>query len=387
MSSVGATRDAPDRRATTRVIAKAGSQPIEVPNVPGFTVLRRLGSGSMGEVFQARHHASGNIVALKLVSRWRDGHPEWVRRFRNEVELVRRVRHPHVAAAVADGEWDGRPWLAVQFIEGLNLDEVLRGSGPMPEGDVLAIARQIAELLGQIHAETGLVHCDIKPANLILTSPAAPGVEPFGLAHCGIASGGESGVAIIGTPNYMAPEQIQGAAEIGAAVDLYGLGCTMFHLLTGQPPFTAPTPALVMSAHLLAPVPDPGDVVAELSPATRELVMTAMAKRPEERVPGHAAFVRACEEAQRERRRQQSAMGGSGQKPVRARSATAELIGVATAKVRQRHRIKTTRPLLPVAPELEPSPDGAEPGRKPWIWLILALSALVVLLLGWWSSR
>jgi serine/threonine-protein kinase len=367
----------------------AGDAP-ELPAIAGFTLVRRLGSGAMGDVFQARQVGSGTLVALKIMSRRLSDHPDWVRRFRREIELVRTVRHPHIARAVADGEHQGRLWLALEYVEGPTLAEILRGSGRLAEGDVLAIGRQVGEVLAQVHAATGLVHRDIKPANLILTRTGAPGIEPevslidFGLARS-IADEDQSITStgmVIGTPSYMSPEQVRGDADLGPGTDLYGLGCTMYHLLTGAVPYDGATAALVMAAHLTAPVPDPCALVPDLSPATRHVVMTAMGKEPAQRFPGHAEFVAACDAALRVVARRQLASSREGTPPplpVRARSATAALIDAATTKIRQRKRVKTTQPVLAGVAAATSDQATATAGRR-WRWALLGIVGVILVI-------
>jgi len=395
-SAIAAPAGAPvdDRHSITQAMPAVTSEtPADIPAIAGFALIRRLGSGAMGDVFQARHVDTGELVALKIMSQRLSADPDWTRRFRREIELVKTVRHPHIARAIADGTHDGRLWLALEFIEGPHLGDVLKRSGRLSEVDVLAIGRQVAEVLAQVHAATGMIHRDIKPANLILTSPSSPGAEPvvslidFGLARSSadddqsITSTG----MVIGTPSYMSPEQVRGDADVGPSTDLYGLGCTMYHLLTDQVPFNGATAAMVMSAHLTVPVPDPGTVVPGLTPATRQLLMTAMAKTLEERFPSHAAFVEACNAALLVAARGRATTSSSGETPpplpARARSATAALIVAATSKVRNRHRVKTTQPVLSaMTPSLVPITSESvrtPPTKRNWVILAVLAGGVV----------
>lgn len=278
--------------------------------IGGWDVARRLGAGAMGEVFLAQR--GQQRAALKLVAKRFAGDDSFTQRFQREIALLSKFDHANVARALDGGEHEGRPWLAMEFVDGPDLDGLLQKHGPFFEADVLQLAIQAARGLEHIHQQAGLIHRDVKPANILVDRVAGgdprrllnPGdvakLIDFGLARP-VEQDEGSGLTmtgmIMGTPNYIAPEQISCERNLTLHVDMYALGASMFHLITGRVPFEAGSAAAVMAAHLNNPVPDPGQLVPAISQATRRLISTALAKRPTDRFATWQAFITACEKA------------------------------------------------------------------------------------------
>jgi serine/threonine-protein kinase len=196
----------------------------------------------MGVVYKARQTKLGRLVALKMVLAGGHAGEADRARFRTEAEAAARLQHPHVVQIYEVGEHQGCPYLALEYVEGGTLAARLRGA-PLPARDAARLVRTLARAIQYAH-ERGIVHRDLKPANVLLTEEGAPKVADFGLAKKLDAQGlqTQSG-AVLGSPAYMAPEQAGGHAHaIGPAADVYGLGATLYELLTGRPPFTAATP-------------------------------------------------------------------------------------------------------------------------------------------------
>ena len=198
----------------------------------GYTVARRLGSGVTGEVYLAQDPRSQRWVALKVLSPQISSDDEFRQRFVRETALVANVYHPHIVEVHARGEFEGRLWIAMDYIEGSSAAQLMAERFPVvsPAGEVLAIITAVASALDHAH-ERGLLHRDVKPADILLTSPGA-GEQRILLADFGIARK-------TGTVGYAAPEQLMGA-EIDARADQYALAATAFHLLTGAPPVDDP---------------------------------------------------------------------------------------------------------------------------------------------------
>ena len=274
-----------------------------------FVVDRKLGAGAMGDVFLAHRETDGTKVALKLINKRYADDDQFVKRFEREIQALRGLEHESIAAAVGYGTHEDLPYLAMEFVPGPSLAQLLDQHGPLPEGYVLRIGQQVAGGLDHIYERTKLVHRDIKPEN-ILTVPAedAAGDDLFSrldsakLIDFGLARSYSSDERLtmtgitMGTPHYMSPEQIRGSQNVDLRSDIYGLGATMFHLLTGQTPFEGSSPGAVMTAHLTDPVPDPKATVPGISAGTRDLVMMCMAKDPGDRYHSYAGFTKACDE-------------------------------------------------------------------------------------------
>jgi len=218
------------------------------------------------------------------------------------------VKHPNIAEVIESGECDGSCYLAMEYIEGPSAMDLLRENAALPEAYSLRIVRQVAEGLAYVYDHSQLVHRDIKPENILIVRGPRTG-EKFGdqdvakLIDFGLVKSmteddqrlTQTGMTI-GTPLYMSPEQVRGESLDGRS-DIYGLGATLYHLLTGATPFLGSSPGAIMSAHLTEAIPDPVLRVPSLSPATRVICMTAMAKNPNERFLTYEALVSACNEA------------------------------------------------------------------------------------------
>jgi serine/threonine protein kinase len=221
--------------------APADVAPAEWPTIPGYEILDELGRGGMGVVYKARQISLKRLVALKLI---RDGalaSADEQARFRIEAEAAARMRHPNVVAIYDVGEHAGRPYFAMELVEGGSLDKHLTGQ-PRPAGQAAELIRTVALAVQHAH-EQKVVHRDLKPGNILLTSRSAePKITDFGLAK---RLDSESTAltregSVLGTAGYMAPEQAEGRVrDIGPATDVYALGAILYELLTGRPPFQA----------------------------------------------------------------------------------------------------------------------------------------------------
>jgi WD40 repeat protein/tRNA A-37 threonylcarbamoyl transferase component Bud32 len=265
-----------------------------------YILLERLGEGGMGEVFKARHLRLDRLVALKVIRRERLGNPDTVNRFQREARAAARLAHPNIVTVYDADEVGGTHFFAMEYVEGTDLRKLVKDHGPLPVGQACDFMRQAA--LGLQHAhEQGLVHRDIKPANLLLTRKGGVvKLLDMGLArlHSALESGDDPMTrdgAVMGTPDYMAPEQANDSHKSDVRADLYSLGCTLYFLLTGRPPFPGGTLVEKLTRHLMAqPVPidkQRGDVPAEV----RGIIRKLMAKRPEDRFQTPAELARALE--------------------------------------------------------------------------------------------
>jgi serine/threonine protein kinase len=251
----------------------------------------------MGTVYRAQHTHLRRPVALKLLRPERLGNPTMRQRFFREAAAVGRLDHPHIVRATDAGEDAGRPFLVMELLDGLDLQKVLRHGGPLPVADACEIVRQAALGLQCAH-ERGLVHRDVKPSNLLLTSQGCVKVLDLGLAHLGTdpLTGEEHSLSepVLGTADYMAPEQATAPRQVDARADVYGLGCTLYALLTGSPPFAGrETLYQKMKAHAEEPPVPLGVRRSDLPAPLTALVDRMLSKNPAER-PASAGAVAAA---------------------------------------------------------------------------------------------
>ena len=275
--------------------------------LPEFQLQKKIGAGGMGTVFLALHLETQRQVALKTINARLADDKDFVERFHREARALEQVRNLHIAEIIACGETEGTCWLAMEYIHGPSLMSLLKEHRVLPEYYALNLIRQIAEGLGHVWDKAGLVHRDIKPENVLvvrnrLGDELFPSTDVAKLIDFGLVKSNsdddrltQTGMTI-GTPLYMSPEQVRGE-KLDCRSDIYGVGATMYHLLTGHTPFNGNSPGAIMSAHLTEAVPDPGDRVPSLSRITRQIVLTAMAKNVEKRFLSFEALISMCEEA------------------------------------------------------------------------------------------
>jgi serine/threonine protein kinase/tetratricopeptide (TPR) repeat protein len=245
-----------------------------------FEILAQAGAGGMGVVFRARDVESSDVVALKVM---RDRHSEIeVARFAREARLLAESKDAAVVRYIAHGvDASGAPWLAMEWLDGSTLTEVLAARGSLTIEEVISLGRRVAAALGAIHAR-GIVHRDVKPSNLFLVGGRLESVRllDFGIARMGVASELTRTGGTIGTVGYAAPEQARGDKELDARADIFALGCIMYRALVGRPPFEGAALAEVLAKTLFEDPPPPIDLVPRVPREVSELVMRSLAKQP-----------------------------------------------------------------------------------------------------------
>ncbi|MFI8975324.1 serine/threonine-protein kinase [Nocardia asteroides] len=266
----------------------------------GYRIERRLGAGGMGEVFLARHPRLPRHDALKILSDRHAGDAEFRAGYLREAEVAVRLQHPNVVAVRDRGEYEGRLWIAMQYVDGGDVAELIRRDGAVPVERTLRILTEAADGLDEIH-RVGLQHRDVKPANLLLTEAAGEPdrvlVTDFGIARAADGDGALSEDAgFTATLAYAAPELIS-ADPVDHRADVYSLGCTLYQLLTGAVPYPRSSPAAVMYAHLSEAPPRPSAVNSRVPAALDAVVATALAKDPAQRYPSCGALAAAARAA------------------------------------------------------------------------------------------
>jgi peroxiredoxin len=262
----------------------------ERPTIPGYQILGELGHGGMGVVYKARQLSLDRLVALKMIWAGAYARPEDLARFRIEVRAVAHLQHPHIVQFYDAGEWDGRPYFALEFLGGGSLARDRRGR-PLPAREAAQMVETLAGAMHYAH-QRGIVHRDLKPSNVLLTEDGIPKITDFGLAKQIEADSSltQSG-AIIGTPSYMAPEQARGETkEVGPVVDVYALGAILYELLTGRPPFRAHTPVdTILLVRSERPVP-PSRLKPDVPRTLEAVCLKCLEKEPGKRYPNAATL-------------------------------------------------------------------------------------------------
>ena len=246
-----------------------------------YTLITPLGRGGMGQVWEGRDERLGRPVAVKLLATGSTGPDDHIRRFTREAAVTARLAHPGVPAIHDTGEYDHGLYLVMELVSGCTLADLIAEQGPLPVPWVAAIGAQVAAVLAFAHARE-IIHRDIKPQNIMLMRDGAVKVLDFGVAGIVSQRITRTGVSV-GTPAYMAPEQAHNL-PVTPRTDLYGLGCLLYELLSGQPVFTADSPAALMRMHLeQAPAPL---LRPDLTPALGALVWQLLEKDPARRPSG-----------------------------------------------------------------------------------------------------
>jgi serine/threonine protein kinase len=264
-----------------------------------YEVLSKVGSGGMASVYKARHVAFGEVVALKLVGTRLAGDTDFLKRFRNEAVITRRLQHPNaVRVEDLDATEDGRPFIVMEYVDGRSLRELVRSDGPQPLARAVSVARQVCSALAAAHA-LGITHRDIKPDNILL-GRGPDGAEhvkvlDFGIAKVREASEGGGGEGytptrtgmIVGTPQYISPEQAMGKRgdEVDGRADLYSLGVVLYEMVTGKLPFHSDT-AMGMLLHHLQTAPTPPNLARpdlDIPAPLTDVLMRALQKDREQR--------------------------------------------------------------------------------------------------------
>jgi len=263
----------------------------------GYTIVRRLGSGGMGEVYLAQHPRLPRRDAVKVLPASLTADHEYRQRFSREADLAAELWHPHIVGIHDRGEFEGQLWLSMDYVEGTDAAELLRSRYPsgMPRNEAFQIVTAVADALDYAHLR-GLLHRDVKPANILLTESEPRGrrilLADFGIARAiGDISGLTATNMVVGTTGYSPPEQLMGS-DIDARADQYALGCTAFQLLTGAAPYQNSNAAVVISQHLSAPPPQIGERRTDLA-ELNDVITRVLAKDPGDRYTSCADFATA----------------------------------------------------------------------------------------------
>ena len=254
-----------------------------VHQIPGYKILGKIGAGAMAFVYKAKQLSLARTVAIKVLPRRFSENPEYVQRFYKEGQAAGKLNHPNIVQAIDVGEAGGYHYFVMEYVEGKTIADDI-ATGPFSEKDAIEVIIQVAHALVHAHAH-GLVHRDVKPKNIMINQQGVVKLADMGLARETTdieAAQSEAGKAY-GTPYYIAPEQIRGKIDIDGRADIYGLGATFYHMVTGQVPFTGDDSAEIMKKHLREKLIPPDHINTTLSAGVSEVIEIMMAKRREDR--------------------------------------------------------------------------------------------------------
>jgi WD40 repeat protein/serine/threonine protein kinase len=282
----GLPRPVADGGRTTAESSAESGPPPELLRHPRYRVLSLLGAGGMGAVYKAEHRLMERTVALKVMTRAFVASEATVDRFRREVKAAARLSHPNIVAAYDAEQAGDVHFLVMEYVEGTDLARWLAARGPLPVEEACEYARQCATGLRHAH-EHGMIHRDIKPHNLMRTPGGTIKILDFGLARLAAEAGTAGGVTgqgiLLGTVDYLAPEQADDARQADIRSDIYSLGCTLYHLLSGRPPFPKGTVVQKIMAHTEREPSSLRELRPDLPPGVARLVQRMMAKSPDDR--------------------------------------------------------------------------------------------------------
>lgn len=317
-----------------------------------YRVVAKVGGGGMAEVWLAEDDHLQRRVALKVLHGRFAQDREFVMRFQREAESAAGLQHPNIVAVFDRGEWEGTYYIAMQYVEGPTLKQLIDSGITLEQG--VAVIRQVLQAAGYAHRQ-GIIHRDLKPQNVIVDPEGKAVVTDFGIARAGVSEITQTG-SVMGTPHYLSPEQAQGF-EVTAVSDLYSIGVMLYETLTGRVPFEGESAVAVAMKQVSQMPQRPSSIQPRVSPALDAVVMRALEKDPGQRFQSADAFIAALDQAMRD-------PGGAG-------------------------RGTTSFAALPpvVAPEGEGDPEAAKKRRRTW-WIVAALVAIIIgALIGILASR
>jgi serine/threonine protein kinase len=330
-----------------------------------------LGAGGMAEVYEGHDRLLDRRVAIKILLSQYAHDPSFLERFRREAQSAAALSHPNIVAVFDTGTENSTPFIVMEYVQGRTLKDIIRDEGALYPVRAAEICADVGSALSAAHAR-GIIHRDVKPGNVMLSTDGKVKVMDFGIARAAAAPSITQTAAVVGTAQYIAPEQAQGLA-VDPRSDIYSLGCCLYEMLTGQVPFTGATPVAIAYRHVREQPTPPRMLNPDIPPALEAVCLKAMAKSPEERYQTAAEFRADLERVRAGQPVAATTIGTAttqflNRPPVEQRTAVLGAPGAATGQ--------TSR-----YPQYVAGYDAAQPYEKPRSsvgWLVLALLALLL---------
>jgi serine/threonine protein kinase len=345
-------------------------------NIGPYRIIEQLGQGGMATVFKAYHASLDRYVALKVLHPAFNQDPNFEARFQREARVVAKLEHPNIVPVYDYAEQEKRPYLVMKFIEGDTLKARMDKS-PLSSEEIMKIVNAVGSGLAYAHKQ-GVLHRDIKPSNVLLTTDGQIYLADFGLAR--IAQAGESTLSsdvMLGTPQYISPEQAMGKSDLDQRTDLYSFGVMLYEMAVGKVPFSADTPFSIIHDHIYSPLPLPRKVNQNVPEAVERVLLKALAKEREDRFEDSAKLVAAFQEAWNEA---DVPMQGSSINASHAVRADVETVG-ARAEL-EPTKVASVSMKVAEGKEKDDETEATQASKKkrsPWMWISAGLALILCL--------
>jgi serine/threonine protein kinase len=332
-------------------------------NVGPYRILKQLGQGGMATVYKAYHAALDRYVAIKVLHPAFKEEPNFISRFQREAKVVARLEHPHIVPIYDYAEHNGQPYLVMKYIEGETLKARLNQRA-LTKDEAVEIAEAVGSALAYAHKQ-GVLHRDIKPSNVLLSQDGSIYLADFGLAR--IAQAGASTLSkdvMMGTPQYISPEQAQGKKQLDEGTDIYSMGVVLYELVVGRVPFNADTPFSIIHDHIYSPLPVPSEVNPRVPKNVERILLKALSKAREDRFESVEALIRAFRVA---------VLGGEDAEVPGMEPAETKVINEMVSS--KSERVKEIHPSMPDA-------AAQTPKRRRWPWILGGIGLTTICILA-----
>jgi eukaryotic-like serine/threonine-protein kinase len=344
-----------------------------------YRIQRKLGAGGMADVYLAEDQELGRRVAIKILNSRHGNDDQFIERFRREAKNAAALNHPNIVSIYDRGEAEDTYYIAMEFLDGRTLKELIVGRGAAPINVAIEYARQILSALRFAHRH-GIVHRDIKPHNVLVDGEGRVKVTDFGIARAGTSQMTETG-SIVGTAQYLSPEQARGG-EVDPRSDLYSLGVVLYELLTGKTPFDGETPVEIAMKHLSNPPKPPSKLRPEIPPELDMVVLRALAKNPDDRYQSADEMEADLDRVARGAKVSAATVDTATQVMRRPSAPAAVESSTAATMIAPPPSTRTRIAPAAVVEEEELDEERGGPGRPMWPWLVAAAFVIAAAIAG-----